>query len=104
MIAPLLPGMAANLRVSVWALGQLVTQARLIGIAGHKVAPIVLSLNASFMFIGFSAGAAAATRLGRPVILAVLHDGPERALGTRVWPGSADTPFTASVLITRINR
>ena len=32
-------------------------QARLIGIAGHKVAPIVLSLNASFMFIGFSAGA-----------------------------------------------
>jgi len=33
-------------------------QARLIGIAGHKVAPIVLSLNASFMFIGFSAGAA----------------------------------------------
>ena len=33
-------------------------QARLIGIAGAKVAPIVLSLNASFMFIGFSAGAA----------------------------------------------
>jgi predicted MFS family arabinose efflux permease len=33
-------------------------QARLIGIAGHKVAPVVLSLNASFMFIGFSAGAA----------------------------------------------
>jgi predicted MFS family arabinose efflux permease len=32
-------------------------QARLIGIAGDKVAPIVLSLNASFMFIGFSAGA-----------------------------------------------
>jgi predicted MFS family arabinose efflux permease len=33
-------------------------QARLIGIAGPKVAPIVLSLNASFMYIGFSAGAA----------------------------------------------
>jgi predicted MFS family arabinose efflux permease len=33
-------------------------QARLIGIAGAKVAPIVLSLNASFMFIGFSSGAA----------------------------------------------
>jgi predicted MFS family arabinose efflux permease len=32
-------------------------QARLIGIAGPKVAPIVLSLNASFMYIGFSAGA-----------------------------------------------
>jgi predicted MFS family arabinose efflux permease len=33
-------------------------QARLIGIAGLKVAPIVLSLNASFMFGGFSLGAA----------------------------------------------
>jgi predicted MFS family arabinose efflux permease len=33
-------------------------QARLIGIGGHKVAPIVLSLNTSFMFLGFSAGAA----------------------------------------------
>jgi len=33
-------------------------QARLIGIAGVKVAPIVLSLNASFMYLGFSLGAA----------------------------------------------
>jgi len=33
-------------------------QARLIGMAGRTVAPIVLSLNASFMFVGFSAGAA----------------------------------------------
>jgi predicted MFS family arabinose efflux permease len=33
-------------------------QARLIGIAGLKAAPVVLSLNASFMFVGFSAGAA----------------------------------------------
>ncbi len=33
-------------------------QARLIAIGGLQVAPIVLSLNASFMFIGFSAGAA----------------------------------------------
>jgi predicted MFS family arabinose efflux permease len=33
-------------------------QARLIEIAGPAVAPIVLSLNASFMFTGFSAGAA----------------------------------------------
>ena len=32
-------------------------QARLIEIAGVKVAPIVLSLNASFMYIGFSLGA-----------------------------------------------
>ena len=33
-------------------------QARLIATAGVKVAPIVLSLNASFMYIGFSVGAA----------------------------------------------
>lgn len=33
-------------------------QARLIDIAGVSVAPIVLSLNASFMYIGFSMGAA----------------------------------------------
>jgi predicted MFS family arabinose efflux permease len=33
-------------------------QARLIATGGLQVAPIVLSLNASFMFIGFSAGAA----------------------------------------------
>jgi predicted MFS family arabinose efflux permease len=33
-------------------------QARLIDIAGLKVASIVLSLNASFMYIGFSMGAA----------------------------------------------
>jgi predicted MFS family arabinose efflux permease len=33
-------------------------QARLIGIAGVKVAPIVLSLNASSMYLGFSLGAA----------------------------------------------
>ena len=33
-------------------------QARLIGIAGIRVAPIALSLNASFMFLGFSLGAA----------------------------------------------
>jgi predicted MFS family arabinose efflux permease len=33
-------------------------QARLIGIAGLKVAPIVLSLNASSMYLGFSLGAA----------------------------------------------
>jgi predicted MFS family arabinose efflux permease len=32
-------------------------QVRLIGIAGPAVAPIVLSLNASFMYLGFSVGA-----------------------------------------------
>ena len=33
-------------------------QARLIGTARHTFAPIILSLNASFMLVGFSAGAA----------------------------------------------
>ena len=33
-------------------------QARLIGIGGHKVAPVVLSLNMTFMYAGFAAGAA----------------------------------------------
>jgi predicted MFS family arabinose efflux permease len=33
-------------------------QARIISIAGMKVAPVALSLNASFQFLGFSAGAA----------------------------------------------
>jgi predicted MFS family arabinose efflux permease len=33
-------------------------QARLISIAGLKVAPVALSLNASFQYLGFSAGAA----------------------------------------------
>ncbi|WP_420994178.1 MFS transporter [Cupriavidus sp. 30B13] len=33
-------------------------QARLVEVAGLRVAPIVLSLNASFMYLGFSAGAA----------------------------------------------
>jgi len=33
-------------------------QAGLIGIVGVKLAPIVLSLNASFMYLDFSLGAA----------------------------------------------
>lgn len=43
--------------VSAWAFFP-AQQARLIGIAGLSVAPVVLSLNASFMFVGFSLGAA----------------------------------------------
>ena len=43
--------------LSAWAFFP-AQQTRLIGIAGVKVAPIVLSLNASFMFLGFSLGAA----------------------------------------------
>jgi predicted MFS family arabinose efflux permease len=43
--------------VAAWAFFP-AQQARLIGIAGIRLAPIALSLNASFMFIGFSLGAA----------------------------------------------
>jgi predicted MFS family arabinose efflux permease len=43
--------------LSAWAFFP-AQQTRLIGIAGIRVAPIVLSLNASFMFLGFSFGAA----------------------------------------------
>jgi predicted MFS family arabinose efflux permease len=43
--------------LSAWAFFP-AQQARLIGIAGIRVAPIALSLNASFMFLGFSFGAA----------------------------------------------
>jgi len=43
-------------RLSAWAFFP-AQRTRLIGIAGIKVAPIVLSLNASFMFLGFSLGA-----------------------------------------------
>jgi predicted MFS family arabinose efflux permease len=43
--------------VAVWAFFPS-QQARLIGIAGMKVAPVALSLNASFMYLGFSLGAA----------------------------------------------
>ncbi len=43
--------------VSAWSFFP-AQQARLIGIAGAKVAPVALSLNASFQFLGFSTGAA----------------------------------------------
>ncbi|GGC85820.1 MFS transporter [Undibacterium terreum] len=43
--------------VSAWAFFP-AQQARLFGIREAKLAPIVLSLNASFMYIGFSSGAA----------------------------------------------
>jgi predicted MFS family arabinose efflux permease len=43
--------------VSAWAFWP-AQQARLISIAGMKVAPVALSLNASFQFLGFSCGAA----------------------------------------------
>jgi predicted MFS family arabinose efflux permease len=43
--------------VSAWSFYP-AQQMRLIGMTGLKVAPIILSLNASFMYIGFSLGAA----------------------------------------------
>jgi predicted MFS family arabinose efflux permease len=43
--------------VSAWSFWP-AQQARLISIAGVKVAPVALSLNASFQFLGFSSGAA----------------------------------------------
>ena len=43
--------------LSAWAFFP-AQQTRLIGVAGIRVAPIVLSLNASFMFLGFALGAA----------------------------------------------
>jgi predicted MFS family arabinose efflux permease len=43
--------------VSAWAFFP-AQQARLIGIAGTTVAPVALSLNASFQYLGFSIGAA----------------------------------------------
>jgi predicted MFS family arabinose efflux permease len=53
--------------LSAWAFYP-AQQARLIEIVGLKLTPIVLSLNASFMYLGFSLGAAlgalALVRLG----------------------------------------
>jgi predicted MFS family arabinose efflux permease len=64
--ANLLPPPAARtpilLAIAVWGLSAWAffpaQQARLISIAGVKVAPVALSLNASFQFLGFSSGAA----------------------------------------------
>ena len=64
--AVLLPPAAARapilLAIALWGVSAWsffpAQQARLISIAGLKVAPVALSLNASFQFLGFSAGAA----------------------------------------------
>jgi predicted MFS family arabinose efflux permease len=64
--AVLLPPPAARapilLAIAVWGISAWsffpAQQARLISIAGLKVAPVALSLNASFQFLGFSSGAA----------------------------------------------
>jgi predicted MFS family arabinose efflux permease len=64
--AVLLPPAAARapilLAIALWGVSAWsffpAQQARLISIAGLKVAPVALSLNASFQFLGFSTGAA----------------------------------------------
>jgi len=42
--------------VAAWAVHP-AQQARLIRVAGSKVAPVALSLNASFLYLGFALGA-----------------------------------------------
>jgi len=57
--------------VSAWAFFP-AQQARLVSIGGVSVAPVTLSLNASFQFFGFSAGAALGAvtmAIGSPVSL-----------------------------------
>jgi predicted MFS family arabinose efflux permease len=75
-VAPIL-GCVVIWGVAAWAFFP-AQQARLIDIAGPRVAPVILSLNASFMFVGFSAGAA----LGSVVVA----DGSVPNLG---WTGAA---------------
>ncbi len=83
-LVPVLVAIAAW-GVSAWAFFP-AQQARLIGIAGLSLAPVVLSLNASFMFLGFSSGAA--------VGAATLAHAPPAALG---WVGAGCV--TASLLL-----
>jgi predicted MFS family arabinose efflux permease len=62
LLAPASASVPILLAIALWGVSAWsffpVQQARLIGIAGAKVAPVALSLNASFQFLGFSTGAA----------------------------------------------
>ena len=62
LLAPVAARVPILLAIAVWGVSAWAffpaQQARLIGIAGVKVAPVALSLNASFQFLGFSTGAA----------------------------------------------
>jgi predicted MFS family arabinose efflux permease len=62
MLAPAAALMPVLVAIVVWGVTAWAffpaQQARLIAVAGLQVAPVALSLNASFMFIGFSLGAA----------------------------------------------
>jgi predicted MFS family arabinose efflux permease len=62
LLAPVAARTPIFLAIALWGLSAWAffpaQQARLINIAGVKVAPVALSLNASFQFLGFSTGAA----------------------------------------------
>lgn len=62
LLAPVAARVPILLAIAVWGVSAWAffpaQQARLISIAGVKVAPVALSLNASFQFLGFSTGAA----------------------------------------------
>jgi len=62
LLAPVAARVPVLLAIVVWGLAAWsyfpAQQARLIGVAGVKLASVVLSLNASFMFAGFALGAA----------------------------------------------
>jgi predicted MFS family arabinose efflux permease len=65
--------------ISAWAFFP-AQQARLVGIGGVNVAPVSLSLNASFQFFGFSAGAALGAltmAIGSPISLGWVGAGCE---------------------------
>ncbi|WP_454721066.1 MULTISPECIES: MFS transporter [Cupriavidus] len=61
-LSPVAARVPVLIAIAVWGVAHWAfypaQQARLVAVAGLKVAPIVLSLNASFMYLGFSVGAA----------------------------------------------
>ena len=94
-------------------------QARLIGIAGVKVAPIVLSLNASSMYLGFSLGAALGSialiygsvmslgwvaALCEVVALAIVLVSTRSATGALTGPASANAQPATAVSTTACQR
>jgi predicted MFS family arabinose efflux permease len=99
--AILLPPVAARtpilLAIVVWGVSAWsffpAQQARLINIAGVKVAPVALSLNASFQFLGFSTGAALGSL--------TLTDASPLALG---WVGASCVVAALSLVLTASRR
>lgn len=99
--AILLPPVAARtpilLAIVVWGVSAWsffpAQQARLINIAGVKVAPVALSLNASFQFLGFSTGAALGSL--------TLTNASPLALG---WVGASCVVAALSLVLTASRR